>query len=762
MPQTKTKYSEFDLAPQRERHDQRPIPGAPLNPPSDEADATQEIRSLIDDLQESGRASRERLQEAEHARDTLAGQLAVAARQLQELQAREKRSQQQLAEASNLQRERDGAREALERLARQTKDFERKLEAAIRERDAAAVQRDDATRRREEATHSGREAAAQLAQVQKQVISIRQARDAAQAQGREHAIKLSRLDDEIAELGSARDSAQKAARQAAEEAADFRRQLDAVTLDCDATAKQVSQLQRELDEQRAKVLNLTEQKSAVAMADSEHVTALAEAREQVLSLTHERDAAHARAEEQARALDEIRQHVQEMRDRQASESVPAAELEEARRQLVALVAERDRHVAREKEFLEETGSQQERLAALTEQLAAAQQQIDQVICDRDAAQQKGVESTLGIEAQLSALRKQVGELEKCAGEAGKRVEAAHRERDDALTKAAHFESQRLQSIDLAAQLDAAKRDLLNLSADLAESRLQMKFAQAGKASVKSAPKLPPLPTTPGIGDFHLNPMASLRREGDADDEPSAFIEQAPINEPLTERHAKSALAAMRKCFQSFTKNPADLSLLNELHCHAHGFAERASISGYVALHRLGSSLANLMQELYNLPEEVNPSTLRTVSQTIDFLGMLTKQKGYEKLPDPAKARVYAVDDEVDNSDAIKMAMETVMLRTQTAQEPSVALAELESGRFDLIFLDVNMPDMDGFELCQHIRAIASCAHTPIVFLTGLATAENRVQASLCGGNDFVGKPFNLHELGLKALTLILKSSLGLE
>ena len=81
---------------------------------------------------------------------------------------------------------------------------------------------------------------------------------------------------------------------------------------------------------------------------------------------------------------------------------------------------------------------------------------------------------------------------------------------------------------------------------------------------------------------------------------------------------------------------------------------------------------------------------------------------------------------------------------------------------ELIFLDVNMPHMGGFELCQHIRQLAIHARTPIVFLTGLTTVENRVQSSLSGANDFVGKPFNLHELSVKALTLILKSSLGME
>jgi DNA-binding response OmpR family regulator len=90
------------------------------------------------------------------------------------------------------------------------------------------------------------------------------------------------------------------------------------------------------------------------------------------------------------------------------------------------------------------------------------------------------------------------------------------------------------------------------------------------------------------------------------------------------------------------------------------------------------------------------------------------------------------------------------------------LSEIAGGRFDLIFLDVNLPQMDGFELCQHIRQMPAHSRTPIVFLTGLTTIENRVQSSLSGGNDFIGKPFNLHELSVKALTLILRASLDLE
>jgi DNA-binding response OmpR family regulator len=69
--------------------------------------------------------------------------------------------------------------------------------------------------------------------------------------------------------------------------------------------------------------------------------------------------------------------------------------------------------------------------------------------------------------------------------------------------------------------------------------------------------------------------------------------------------------------------------------------------------------------------------------------------------------------------------------------------------------------MSGFELCSKIRTMSMHQKTPIVFITGMATFQNRAQSSLSGGNDFIGKPFNIPELGLKALMWVFKGQLGL-
>ena len=120
-----------------------------------------------------------------------------------------------------------------------------------------------------------------------------------------------------------------------------------------------------------------------------------------------------------------------------------------------------------------------------------------------------------------------------------------------------------------------------------------------------------------------------------------------------------------------------------------------------------------------------------------------------------------VDDEESARRFIGAALQLVGLKCDSAESPSLAAGKLDGKKADLIFLDVGMPEMNGFDLCAKIRALPLHEKTPIVFITGMATFQNRVQSNLSGGNDFVGKPFNIAELAVKALVWVFKGQLSL-
>ena len=66
---------------------------------------------------------------------------------------------------------------------------------------------------------------------------------------------------------------------------------------------------------------------------------------------------------------------------------------------------------------------------------------------------------------------------------------------------------------------------------------------------------------------------------------------------------------------------------------------------------------------------------------------------------------------------------------------------------NLIILDVNLPDIDGYNVCQRIRSFSSC---PIIFLTAKSEDEEKIKGLEVGGDDYVTKPFNIKELVLRA------------
>ena len=116
-------------------------------------------------------------------------------------------------------------------------------------------------------------------------------------------------------------------------------------------------------------------------------------------------------------------------------------------------------------------------------------------------------------------------------------------------------------------------------------------------------------------------------------------------------------------------------------------------------------------------------------------------------------RILVVDDEEQNRALMSDLLETLDYEYETASDGVEALAKLQLD-FDLILCDVMMPGMDGFEVASRIRKNKKFGDIPIMMVTGLTSKEDRLRAVKAGANDFIAKPIDITELGVRVASLI--------
>lgn len=223
--------------------------------------------------------------------------------------------------------------------------------------------------------------------------------------------------------------------------------------------------------------------------------------------------------------------------------------------------------------------------------------------------------------------------------------------------------------------------------------------------------------------------------------------------------ASRIINQMRHCLPALVFPPSVPPELRTLWHLAHSFAQRALFVPDKLLVHFLEGLDMLLHDLNAAPDQVNPSTIRTIGHAIDFLAKIAQPEKLHRLAKPESLRILVVDDEPGALQFISAALHLAGLEAETADTPAACLEKVGGTRWDLIFLDIGLPGSDGFQLCTQIRADEKHKTTPIVFITGMANFNNKATACLSGGNDFVGKPFNICELGVKALTWLYSGQL---
>jgi CheY-like chemotaxis protein len=249
---------------------------------------------------------------------------------------------------------------------------------------------------------------------------------------------------------------------------------------------------------------------------------------------------------------------------------------------------------------------------------------------------------------------------------------------------------------------------------------------------------------------------------------ASSLEDIEFDEDLRQSFLGSlapTLTSLRGGLQGLIKSETEdqrVLQAQELYRKVRTVTGNAAVAGFTLISHMSDAIEALLKELYEKPKNMNPSTLRTVATAIDFLGILFERGTHPSRQTPISANILVVDDEAISRRAITYALEKAKLKCMNVEDPAVAHDLLTKNSFDLVFLDVDMPNMTGFELCSKLRALPGYAKTPVIFVTSLNDFDSRANSTMSGGNDFIAKPFLFLELAVKAMVHLLRARVAVE
>jgi DNA-binding response OmpR family regulator len=197
------------------------------------------------------------------------------------------------------------------------------------------------------------------------------------------------------------------------------------------------------------------------------------------------------------------------------------------------------------------------------------------------------------------------------------------------------------------------------------------------------------------------------------------------------------------------ETPAGVEALNNLYKQVRFFATRAGLAGCMRTALLANAFEALLFETIFKPAKASPSASQTFAQAVDCLEHLCHAKNAgvgESIP---KAKIMVVDDDPICNFAVVAALKRAHFEPVSFEDPSKAVETAKDAHYDVVFLDINMPGLNGFQVCERLRKLPGYKETPMIFITSNADFNNRAQSILSGGNDFIPKPISPVELVLK-------------
>lgn len=121
------------------------------------------------------------------------------------------------------------------------------------------------------------------------------------------------------------------------------------------------------------------------------------------------------------------------------------------------------------------------------------------------------------------------------------------------------------------------------------------------------------------------------------------------------------------------------------------------------------------------------------------------------------AKVLVVDDEPEITEIVETFLTEAGYAVSVENSPRTAVAKARQFRPDVVILDIMMPDVDGYQICQELKQDPQLATVPIIFLTGKDRNDDMGRSFKAGGDMFIKKPFSCERL-LEIVNLVVMST----
>jgi DNA-binding response OmpR family regulator len=120
------------------------------------------------------------------------------------------------------------------------------------------------------------------------------------------------------------------------------------------------------------------------------------------------------------------------------------------------------------------------------------------------------------------------------------------------------------------------------------------------------------------------------------------------------------------------------------------------------------------------------------------------------------AKILVIDDESEITQIVEAFLSNAGYEVATENSSVMGIELAKQFRPDLILLDIMMPNMDGYEICDELKKSKETATVPVIFLTGKDSRDDKGRSFQVGGDMFVKKPFSCERL-LEIITIVLAS-----